>query len=278
MARMRTLKPEFWTDDVIVELSPWARLFFMGTWNFALCDRGHLDDSPKSLKLKILPADNVDAVELVEELLKHARLIRKTTPEGRSYLQIPSLLGHSKVDARWNTRCVYCLAEGHGVTSGAPPSSPDLTETPESLSELDEKQPSSSYRKVRESKGKESTSTKSVSRRRATRLPDDFAIDGDMVAWARENAPDVDGRRETMKFVNYWSSKAGSGATKLDWVATWRNWMLTAQGELEHPRSRASPASRPKPSTTDERVNAALALGAQLRDEAQLARQLEINS
>jgi hypothetical protein len=49
-----------------------------------------------------------------------------------------------------------------------------------------------------------------------------------MVTWARDRVPNVDGRIETEKFINYWQSKSGKDATKLDWVATWRNWMLTA--------------------------------------------------
>jgi hypothetical protein len=64
---------------------------------------------------------------------------------------------------------------------------------------------------------------------RGTRIPDDFAVTPEMVAWAQREAPHVDGRRETEKFVNYWRAKAGRDATKLDWVRTWRNWMLTAE-------------------------------------------------
>jgi hypothetical protein len=81
-----------------------------------------------------------------------------------------------------------------------------------------------------------------------------------MAQWARENVPGLvsDGRakRETDKFVNYWSSKSGSGATKHDWPATWRNWMLTAD-ERPDPRIRGTPASV---STTDQRVAQAQAL------------------
>lgn len=57
-----------------------------------------------------------------------------------------------------------------------------------------------------------------------------------MVAWARDRVPNVDGRVETEKFINYWQAKTGKDATKLDWVATWRNWMLTA-GERTPARS-----------------------------------------
>jgi hypothetical protein len=74
--------------------------------------------------------------------------------------------------------------------------------------------------------------------KRGTRIPDDFSVSAEMVEWARERVPDVDGRLETEKFVNHWSAKTGKDATKLDWVATWRNWMLNANSRLP---ARASP-------------------------------------
>lgn len=33
---------------------------------------------------------------------------------------------------------------------------------------------------------------------------------------------------EAEKFRNYWTAKSGHAATKLDWSATWRNWVLSA--------------------------------------------------
>jgi hypothetical protein len=49
-----------------------------------------------------------------------------------------------------------------------------------------------------------------------------------MVTWAQKNHPQVDGRRETEKFINYWTAKSGRDATKLDWVLTWKNWIINA--------------------------------------------------
>ena len=40
MARMRYLKPEYWTDSKVVGMPMEARLLFMGSWNFAICDSG----------------------------------------------------------------------------------------------------------------------------------------------------------------------------------------------------------------------------------------------
>ena len=108
MARIRTIKPDFWTDGNMVGLSAFARLFYIGTWNFSLCDRGHLADDPVGLKLKILPADDVDPAELLAELLTKGRLVRRHAPDGRIYLFTPRLGDHQKPDARWTSRCPYC--------------------------------------------------------------------------------------------------------------------------------------------------------------------------
>lgn len=93
------------------------------------------------------------------------------------------------------------------------------------------------------------TSSSSSRAQRGTRIPANFAVTDDMVAWARENAPNVDGRRETERFINYWRGVAGGKGVKLDWVATWRNWLLKAEddaiasGRITNPAAaeRASP-------------------------------------
>jgi len=87
----------------------------------------------------------------------------------------------------------------------------------------------------------------SAAQRRGTRIPNDFKITQDMVAWARANTPDVDGRYETDQFVDYWASKAGTAATKLDWVRTWQTWMRRAQREAptRSPHLRSVPAVIP---------------------------------
>lgn len=153
MARIRSLKPEFWTDGNIVRLSFAARLFYQGCWNFALCDRGHLPDDPMELKLRILPADEVDPVELVEELLTLGRLVRESTPDGRRFLRIVKLPDHNKADPRWSPRCPYCAA------TATPPEtqrgSQKLPETPVSFPEPQGDSPELSGDSPQEGKGRE---------------------------------------------------------------------------------------------------------------------------
>ena len=56
MARIRTIKPEFWEDEKLVMLPLGCRLFFIGTWNFA-DDLGVLRYNPVLLKSRIFPLD-----------------------------------------------------------------------------------------------------------------------------------------------------------------------------------------------------------------------------
>lgn len=92
---------------------------------------------------------------------------------------------------------------------------------------------------------------------RASRLPEDFTVTPEMVAWARANVPHVDGRRETEKFVDHWRSASGAAARKTDWVAAWRNWMRKAD---ERPTAVRRLPNGSRTPTTTQRVNDALAL------------------
>jgi hypothetical protein len=115
------------------------------------------------------------------------------------------------------------------------------------------------------------TSSSSGPRKRATRIPDDFAVTDEMAEWARREVPALiaagNGKRETEKFRNYWQAKSGRDATKHDWVATWRNWLLKADDDLGRNGngSGRGTALAVRPSTTDQRVAQAEALKAELR-------------
>lgn len=93
-------------------------------------------------------------------------------------------------------------------------------------------------------------SSTAPARSRGTRLPDNFEVTPEMVAWARKHAPGVDIGRELIKFRNYWTDKTGKDATKVKWVATWQNWMINAWERL--PGNRATGAA--PPSNAPDRV------------------------
>ena len=70
MARMRTIKPEYWTSPQATRCSIPARLLFIGLWTFSDCAGRHPADV-RRLKLEVLPADNLsddDIDNLIQEL------------------------------------------------------------------------------------------------------------------------------------------------------------------------------------------------------------------
>ncbi|TFC92066.1 hypothetical protein E3T20_12185 [Cryobacterium sp. TmT3-12] len=103
----------------MIRLSPFARLFYIGLWNFAYCDKGHLPDDALGLKLKILPADPVDADELLAEVMRNGRVSR-VEAEGKTYLWMPSFGPWQKTDPRWKTRCPACAHQDSLILTKTP--------------------------------------------------------------------------------------------------------------------------------------------------------------
>ncbi|WP_337902405.1 hypothetical protein, partial [Mesomycoplasma ovipneumoniae] len=68
MSRIRSVHPGLWTDEAFVSLSGFARLLLIGVWT-ECDDKGVFAWSQLQLKMRILPADNVDTGELLAELI-----------------------------------------------------------------------------------------------------------------------------------------------------------------------------------------------------------------
>jgi hypothetical protein len=102
MARIRTIKPEFWSDEHVVELTAFARLLFIGLWNF-VDDFGRVAFSPIRLKLQIFPADDLDVLALFAEL-EGGGLVTVYTLEGQRILQVDGFRKHQKIDKRLPSR------------------------------------------------------------------------------------------------------------------------------------------------------------------------------
>lgn len=84
-------------------------------------------------------------------------------------------------------------------------------------------------------------------RGRAERIPPDFSPDLGFPlsrGMSRKRA-----ETEAERFKNYWSAKSGRDAAKLDWPATWRNWILSS---LERSGPDATPPPSPGGGLADE--------------------------
>lgn len=101
MPRIRTIKPEFWTDGDIVRLSKAARLFYIGLWNFA-DDNGVQEYDPLTLKLRIFPKDNVKIEKLTQELVDIEKVIVYEVKK-KKYILCKNLVNHQVIERKRKT-------------------------------------------------------------------------------------------------------------------------------------------------------------------------------
>jgi hypothetical protein len=92
MARLRTLKPGFFTNDLLAEIPPLGRLLFQGLW--CIADReGRLEDRPRKIKAEVLPYDDADVDGLLGRL-DAAGFIRRYAAAGVGYIQVVNFAKH----------------------------------------------------------------------------------------------------------------------------------------------------------------------------------------
>jgi hypothetical protein len=100
MARLRTIKPEFWVSEQVAECSASARLTFIGIWNF--CDDGGVHPAkPRTLKAEIYPMDDFTVGQVegwVNELLRAGLLAPFSSEDGGEYWHVTGWERHQKID------------------------------------------------------------------------------------------------------------------------------------------------------------------------------------
>lgn len=112
MARIRTIKPEFFTSEDICSLSPLARLLYVALW----CEadkEGRLTWKPKTFKLRYFPADACQIEELAGELVDSGLAV--LYGDGLAY--IPGFTTHQHVNPR---ESVSILPPPPGVENAGP--------------------------------------------------------------------------------------------------------------------------------------------------------------
>jgi HNH endonuclease len=98
MPRIRTIKPEFWTDSLIVQLPPLARLLFIALWN-AADDYGCLRDEPERLAMELMPREDAQEIDgYIQLLIACGRLSLMADADNQTFLQIVKWSDHQKVD------------------------------------------------------------------------------------------------------------------------------------------------------------------------------------
>lgn len=61
--------------------------------------------------------------------------------------------------------------------------------------------------------------------KRGNRLPTDWQPSDAEIQFCENERPDLNPRSVAEQFVDYWTAATGAKSTKMDWSATWRNWV-----------------------------------------------------
>lgn len=108
MARIRSIKIDFWLDEKVGSLPAQARLLFIGTWSLA-DDNGVLRGNPAYLRSQLFAYDEAvtaaDVRRWVSALAAGSMLV-PFTYKGESYFLVRRFRDHQKIDARYATELI----------------------------------------------------------------------------------------------------------------------------------------------------------------------------
>lgn len=147
MARIRTIKPEFWTDEDMAELSEPACLLAIGLLNYA-DDEGYFNANPKLIKAVVFPLREPSRPipVLILELSNCGYLSMFSTQDGKQFGLITNFLKHQVVNKSKNSKikALPLVPYVYGTDTGCVPVGMDqgsgIRETKPPLSAREEKQ------------------------------------------------------------------------------------------------------------------------------------------
>ena len=95
------------------------------------------------------------------------------------------------------------------------------------------------------------TETKRDKNKRGSRLAKDLIFPEEWFLFCKQERPDLEPLMTFNKFQDYWISQAGQKGVKLDWFATWRNWVRNTNAPKVNPadniRLTVAPSNEPDP-------------------------------
>lgn len=117
MARIRTIKPDFWTSEQVMDCKPLTRLLFIGLWNF-VDDYGRSPVAPRTIRARIFPGDDISGADVQDMLneLNSRGLILFYSANDKEYFEITGWAKHQKIDnPSKNNLCPAPFAEGSQI-------------------------------------------------------------------------------------------------------------------------------------------------------------------
>ena len=215
MSRARSLKPGFFRNEELADLSFEYRILFQGLW--CLADRsGRMEDRPKRIKAEVFPYDNVDA-DAGLNALQAAGFIVRYEAAGSRYIEVLNFGKHQNPHMKEAASTIPAPGAPaiapvqHRASTVQAPEIPERAGlTPDSLNPIPH-------------------SKKEQASPSGSRLPKDWQLPDDWRQWAEAERPGILIHEEAAKFADYWHGIAGAKGRKADWAGTWRNWIRNSR-------------------------------------------------
>lgn len=124
MARIRTIKPTFWTDEDMAEISEAACLLAIGLLNYA-DDEGYFNANPKLIKAAVFPIRETSGSipVLLQELSNCGYISLFSAQDGKRYGLINNFTKHQVVNKKTPSKIkeLNLLPENYGSDTGGLP-------------------------------------------------------------------------------------------------------------------------------------------------------------
>jgi hypothetical protein len=284
MARIRTIKPEFFTSLTVADLTPEQRLTFIGLWTHA-DDEGRCVDDARLIKAAVWPLDDRTAADVEADLraLTESSLITRYTLTRKSYIAVSGWREHQRINRP--TKSKYPAPE-QGKQAPTPPPTSGNDDSRSTHTQLTEDSPQERNRE--QGTGNREPSPSET----APRLPDPTPDRDDVERLCAHLADRIEAngsKRPTI--TKAWRTAARlmldkDGRTEeqvhgaIDWCQDsefWRSNVLSMPKLRDKYDTLRLQATRPtaggnvvpigsaRPSTTDQRVAEGMSLAARLR-------------
>lgn len=287
MARIRTIKPEFFTSLTIADLTPEQRLTFVGLWTHC-DDEGRCVDDARLIKAAVWPLDDRTAADVEADLaaLTESSLITRYTLNRKPYMAVSGWREHQRINRPTPSRLP---APEEGTERPEPPLTSKDDPSESAHAQLSEDSLPERNREQGTGKG---TGNREASSAPAPRTPDPAPIRDDVERLCQHLADRIEqngSKRPTI--TKTWRDAARlmldrDGRTEdqihgaINWCqdnSFWRSNVLSMpklrekydamrlQAERPVPGAKVVPIGAARPSTTDQRVAEGMSLAARLR-------------
>ena len=212
MARIRTIKPDFWRDENLAAISPEAALLAIGLLNHA-DDEGYFNAHPKLIESDIFPLRELSRpiTVMVDELFRIGYIKLFEGIDGKRYGHIFNFSKHQVINKKNPSKIkeLCGIPEDYHTTT---------VELPVGM----------------EGNGMEKEKELKKSQR-GSRLANDFVLPEEWKDFCAKQRPDLLPAATFEQFKDYWCAKPGKDGVKLDWQATWRNWVRNQKAVKSNP-------------------------------------------